>query len=83
MIYNKNMKGGSNMITYKRLEILGFDYEISDLCGHAVCYIHSNETDNNILYKYIDEEHNVKGGGYFSRKEAAKSFKNKIKALAA
>lgn len=71
------------MIKYKRLEVLGFDYEINEVCGHAVCYIHSNGIDKNILYKYIDEEHEITGGGYYDQREAAKSFKSKIKALTA
>ena len=43
-------------------------------------YIYSNEYDRkNPLYKYIDEEHGVAGGGYYSRAKAEKVLKKKYK----
>ena len=79
----KNTNQGGYMLTFTKVDYMGFDFEIEDLFGHATLFIHSNGFDNNTLYKYIDEEHGIKGGGYYSQREAKKDFKNKIKDLVA
>lgn len=69
-------------IVYKKVNYWGFDYNIEELSGQATLYIYSNKYDRkNPLYKYIDEEHGVAGGGYYSRAKAEKSFKEKIQEL--
>lgn len=70
------------MLKYEKVDLMGFDFNIEDLFGHATLFIHSNNCDKNCLYKYIDTEHDISGGGYYSRAEAEKSFRNKIKELA-
>lgn len=41
------------MLNYKKVDILGFDYTIEDLFGHATLFIHSNPYENRRLYKNI------------------------------
>lgn len=69
------------MLNYKKVDILGFDYTIEDLFGHATLFIYSNPYENRRLYKYIDLEHGIDGGGYFELKDAKKNFNKKLREL--
>lgn len=69
------------MLNYKKVDILGFEYEIEDLVGYATLFICANPFDQNKLFKYIDIEHEIEGGGYFLLKDAKRSFKEKLKEL--
>ena len=78
------MKGTRRMsLNYKRVDFWGFDYEIEDLFGHATLYIYQSEYDNHRLFRYIDEEHGIDGGGWFELKDAKKNFKKQIEKLVA
>ena len=68
-------------LTFERQYIWGFEYDIDGLTGFATLFTHSNGIDKNILYKYIDIEHNIQGSGYYDRREAKTDFKRKIKEL--
>ncbi|MCD7879039.1 MAG: hypothetical protein LUG16_03795 [Candidatus Gastranaerophilales bacterium] len=71
------------MLKYRRVNFWGFDFEINELFGHATLYIYSSEYDRkNVLFKYVDEEHGIQTGGYFSCGKAKREFKNIIKELA-
>ena len=53
-------------------------YTVGELSGTAQLYIHYGA---NILHKFIDEEHQIYGGGWINLNEAKRDFKNKIKEL--
>lgn len=78
---SKSKRKDNKMLKFQEQQIYGFDYEIEELAGHATCFTHSNGIDNNVLYKYIDKEHDVIGGGYYDLFEARRDFKKKIAQL--
>lgn len=59
-----------------------WQYTICDLSGAAALYECRTEGVP-VLYKFIDEEHGITGGGWFSYADAKKNFAKKIKELAA
>lgn len=69
-------------IAYKKQNIWGFEYNIEGLSGFATLYTHTNDCDKSLtLYKYIDIEHDIQGGGFYDIRDAKRDFKNKIKEL--
>lgn len=54
-----------------------FDFNIAGLSGTATLFKFDD------IYKFVDLEHNITGGGYYDFFEARKMFLKKIKELAA